>query len=560
MKNLLVLITVLIVTSSIAQIQGINYKAIIKDANGEVLPNTPVALIFEIEDLAEVSFIAYAESHQTATDNNGIVIVKIGEGSPIGTHDYNDINWGSIHKLYVEVDTGSGFVELGGTLLKNVPYAEHAEAVRGQAFKREGSVIKPQSITDDFIVGSKQMDNDPTTSDDNSRVFFNKERAAFRAGKVSNSNWDLDSLGFNSFASGLYTKATGSTTTAMGSETEASGTVAIAMGNVTRAKGDVSTAMGFLTQANGDESTAMGSNTRANGISSTAMGSSTHANGKSSTSMGVQTKAGSYASTAIGRHNIGGGNTTQWIPTDPVFEIGNGYWDGVSWIRRNALTILKNGKVGLGSYAPTSALQIDYNSSITSAHLSLKESAADYARINFSNQNRPGEYWAVAGFVGNTLSADRLNFFNSDVGDIMSIHGTGNIYVNGALAHSSDRRLKTDIEDLSSGLNEVLQLQPKTYYWKDKPDQKNKSIGLIAQDVQEVISSIVHQGDDADTTLSISYTELIPVLINAIKEQQAIISKLNTAKETQTAELLIVQQNYKALLLRIESLEGNISN
>jgi hypothetical protein len=58
--------------------------------------------------------------------------------------------------------------------------------------------------------------------------------------------------------------------------------------------------------------------------------------------------------------------------------------------------------------------------------------------------------------------------------------------------------------------------------WKNR-EQKNKSFGLIAQDVQSIIKEIVHIGEDKDKTLSLSYTELIPVLIKAIQEQQGII-------------------------------------
>ncbi|WP_207420527.1 tail fiber domain-containing protein [Desertivirga brevis] len=83
----------------------------------------------------------------------------------------------------------------------------------------------------------------------------------------------------------------------------------------------------------------------------------------------------------------------------------------------------------------------------------------------------------------------------------------------------SDRRLKKDIENLEYGLSSITQLQPVSYNWLDPKLSAKKQIGLIAQDVKSIIPEIV-QGDEDKGKLSINYTELIPVLINAIKEQQ----------------------------------------
>lgn len=89
---------------------------------------------------------------------------------------------------------------------------------------------------------------------------------------------------------------------------------------------------------------------------------------------------------------------------------------------------------------------------------------------------------------------------------------------------SSDRRLKTNISSLGYGLNEVKRLQPVMYNWKKKPDS-DKLLGLIAQDVRPIIPEVV-KGEESKETLGIDYIGLIPVLINAIKEQQAQIEEL----------------------------------
>ena len=79
------------------------------------------------------------------------------------------------------------------------------------------------------------------------------------------------------------------------------------------------------------------------------------ASGNHSTAMGLVTKAEAYNSLAIGRYNVGGGNPTTWVLADKLFEVGNGLNEDN---RSNAFTILKNGKVGIGTSTPNTRLQI----------------------------------------------------------------------------------------------------------------------------------------------------------------------------------------------------------
>ncbi|MDP5082566.1 MAG: tail fiber domain-containing protein, partial [Winogradskyella sp.] len=141
---------------------------------------------------------------------------------------------------------------------------------------------------------------------------------------------------------------------------------------------------------------------------------------------------------------------------------------------------------------------------------------------------------------------------DSDGNNVFSVNEDGTIRQNGSTIHASDKRLKEDIENLDYGLKEVLQLQPKQYFWKNK-EQNKKSLGLIAQDVQPIINEIVNIQDDEIQTLGISYTELIPILINAIKEQQKLIESQEKVLHTSTV-------NYETLLSRIEILESKSSN
>ncbi|MGI9542383.1 MAG: tail fiber domain-containing protein, partial [Cyclobacteriaceae bacterium] len=254
----------------------------------------------------------------------------------------------------------------------------------------------------------------------------------------------------------------------------------------------------------GNTSTAGGSFTTASGNGSIAMGFSTEALGINSTAMGQNTRASSRISTAIGRFNIGGGNPTGWVGADPVFEIGNG---SSSNSRRNALTVLKNGDVGIDNRWPSARLHIIGG---TDVGPSL------------------GGYIVNGNPFGVNLAIDNNEIMvrNSGAPSPLYLQAEGgDLVVGGNIVNASDRQLKRNIQDLSYGLAEVLKLRPVNYEWKSRPDNK-KYQGLIAQEVQKIIPEIVSQNEE-DETLALGYTELIPVLIKAVQEQQAIIKAQN---------------------------------
>ena len=87
--------------------------------------------------------------------------------------------------------------------------------------------------------------------------------------------------------------------------------------------------------------------------------------------------------------------------------------------------------------------------------------------------------------------------------------------VNGTI-QTSDARLKKNIHQLPYGLAAVMQLQPVAYNWIDEKDPGNK-IGLLAQDVKKIIPEVVTGREDREN-LGMNYAELVPVLINALKE------------------------------------------
>lgn len=253
----------------------------------------------------------------------------------------------------------------------------------------------------------------PPESEAGTRMMWYPDKAAFRVGYVNSTNWNKDSIGNYSFATGNDTKAKGNYSIAMGFKAKASGDNSTAIGTVTSASGGFSTALGYyatasgvystsigymttaseyastafgaVTTASGDNSTAMGYNTTASGIysmvmghsttasegystamgykttasgySSTAMGYNTTASGTTSTAMGVSTTAPSYAETVIGRYNTTYTpiSATEWNMADRLFVIGNGTGNAT---RSNAFTVLKNGNTGISTDVPRQQLSV----------------------------------------------------------------------------------------------------------------------------------------------------------------------------------------------------------
>jgi len=192
------------------------------------------------------------------------------------------------------------------------------------------------------------------------------------------------------------------------------------------------------------------------------------------------------------------------------------------------MTITGDGNVGIGTTNPSTNLHVRGNPKFGNPHIRIEEKGNGHARLEFTNTTSDA-FWqinAIGNDGGGGAINSRLNFFfQNDQGNAtrMSITGAGNVFVGGSLVHSSDIRLKKDIEELPYGLKEILQFEPKIYRWVDNRNSGTRSLGLIAQKVQQIIPEIVHEEDNAEKTLSLSYTELIPVMISAIKEQHKTI-------------------------------------
>jgi len=88
----------------------------------------------------------------------------------------------------------------------------------------------------------------------------------------------------------------------------------------------------------------------------------------------------------------------------------------------------------------------------------------------------------------------------------------------------SDRRLKKDISNIENGLEKVMQMQG--VYYKRVDDDDRVKVGVIAQDMEEVVPEVVLTAEDERQTKSVDYGKLTAVLIEAIKDLKAEIDEL----------------------------------
>ena len=96
----------------------------------------------------------------------------------------------------------------------------------------------------------------------------------------------------------------------------------------------------------------------------------------------------------------------------------------------------------------------------------------------------------------------------------------GNVTAAGDIVAFSDARRKTDIQTITGAVAKVEALRGVTYTRTDIED-KSRKLGLIAQEVREVLPEVVVEGDDG--MLTVAYGNVVGVLVEAVKEQQETI-------------------------------------
>jgi hypothetical protein len=196
-------------------------------------------------------------------------------------------------------------------------------------------------------------------------------------------------------------------------------------------------------------------------------------------------------------------------------------------------TIDKTGNIGIGINSPNNKLQIGsttYSENTLAMGNGTQNFAIDvswstiptfYSDNNFSFMASGGGNGRVG--IGTTTPA-------------YTLHVNGSVAGTSAYNNLSDARLKKDVQPINDALAIVGALRGVTFNWDQtvdplmKLDDRNH-VGFLAQEVEAVLPQAVSTASDARQTKSVAYSEVIPVLVEALKQQQAQIDVLKAEVE-----------------------------
>jgi hypothetical protein len=338
---------------------------------------------------------------------------------------------------------------------------------------------------------------------------------------------------------------------------------------------------------------------------SVAFGFETLASGENSSAFGTFTKAEAYRSAAFGYYNVGGGNPTSTVASNPLFEIGNGT---SSADRANAFTVLKNGRTGINLHNPTAQLHINTTAGTSGLRVDIDGTPSLIAYSNGglsigSVTMAPTNGLRVSGEssmqqkvnIGSTASADatlHIRHTNPAAGimpdeglriqNMSAANRSWTFYTfssNGALAlysatggavsvgnfnagtgaytATSNRHLKTNVLLLGADiLTRIQQLQPVTYSYLRDPLQQ-RTIGFMAEDVQPLFPELVDTVGENGENLAINYAGFSVVAIKAIQVQQEKITLLEKSINQQQETIIKQQKLLEELMLHFEKMANN---
>ena len=100
----------------------------------------------------------------------------------------------------------------------------------------------------------------------------------------------------------------------------------------------------------------------------------------------------------------------------------------------------------------------------------------------------------------------------------MRLSSDGNLAIVGSYNKFSDARYKTNVQTIANPLDSIRRLRGVTFNWIPEFNNSANQIGFIAQEVEQVLPELVHT--DKEGFKSVAYSDAVPVLVEAVKEQQ----------------------------------------
>ena len=153
-RTLLTILSVLFCAITFAQSvpQGINYQAVARDVNGDVLMNQALTIQLSVISDTTTSAISWQETHTVTTNEYGLFTAIIGQGTTTAVGSsatFDVIDWGASNH-YIQVEMNG--VDMGITQLMSVPYSLQA-GNQGADSTMVANIIAASSLSQTSVVG-----------------------------------------------------------------------------------------------------------------------------------------------------------------------------------------------------------------------------------------------------------------------------------------------------------------------------------------------------------------------------------------------------------------------
>lgn len=233
------------------------------------------------------------------------------------------------------------------------------------------------------------------------------------------------------------------------------------------------------------------------------------------------------------------------------------------------MTIANSGNIGIGTFEPTAKFHIEDLSASTSKKpfyilnqngllsqhfIELGTKTAVTNKAGYFTTTGNSNCYGVEGYADGSAATYGVYGSSQSVSGYGGIryagYFQGNLAYTGSLINASDATLKTNIQPLENALASLNKIQIKQYQFTDESNKilnttPGLHIGILAQQLQEVFPTLVTKQvqpvqekrkdkngvEKIEQTgtkeyLGVNYTELIPVLIKGMQEQQVMIEEL----------------------------------
>jgi hypothetical protein len=192
-----------------------------------------------------------------------------------------------------------------------------------------------------------------------------------------------------------------------------------------------------------------------------------------------------------------------------------------------------------GMYSDTNSAHIYPNGSASYTQWRIDGSRNSYGGIwdNYSGVNgfmydsggNGGVYREATGrwYFYHNVGNNSMGIGSSTTSSSYYLYVSGAIYSTGNIVAYSDARKKENVVTIDNALNKVDNLRG-VYYNRIDDETKKRQVGVIAQEINEILPEVVTYAEDVDE-FGVSYGNIAGLLIEAIKEQN---KKMNAMQET----------------------------